>query len=1051
MVYCEHAEFEDIPVDWPSSLLSIHLNNCSLQRLQKYAFRNYRDLEELVIENCRYLTTIEKQAFKGLRNLSILRIENNPQLKYLLKGSFSHISSEKQLKVRLINNAFDEIIAGSFRQLSSLRELSISSNKCLHLKAGSFSGVSKIDFFNLKGLCSIEPLTFKNATRIYRINISNSLLNLTKGSFFSLAHSNEVRLENNEILLIDVDAFYGLNTVERVVIVSNKINQISSQAFSSVVNIGDLVIEENEIKYLNAGSLQSTAWRTKFRDNYVECNCANQWIKYVKDIFLLKHNFCGAEEGFRTLMNYTPNCQSKKENSASYQTFQTSMQKNRKVPCLLQAVTDVPSTSSTNVDEYLLSELEELELEEKLCNQSQFSVASSRNGTGGHSPSPTECKATKEVRVYVDVSEPFDKSSLQNSLRELGASVLTNFGKDVTHLVFWNGLQSTLDEAYENETCSYIVAPQWIKKCVSERKFVDEKPYCLYGLKGLALPIAEMAKGRVGRISEMSSARKRSAVISALEQSVSRRHCKRQKLDDSEINSDIGSPIGTSSLIYTIEAISDQLAPALASLENKGIPVTEVMTPLFDRIKRRVEEINSSDIMLSPTTSKKFTRFGRKLPNDSRINQSCPKRSPPIFDSAENSPTKLMRDPFDDSDNQESLESSNSTRSKISVKNKSISSNALSKRTLFRSVGSKEGSTPQAEQSCNKTTVTDLTRSEPGKRRGRPWISAEKMTPLQFEKAIFRRCPKMYRQHLKMNFDERREAYQKYLDRELRGREEEEQQSDEPVAKPRPVAVKTKSRVLNDLQVINSSEEFVHSSSQTRSLRRKPGNIVLSAIGENDREFLYAIVRRLGILRFAKNVDDETRFVIGDDQGSRTLNIMLALVNGIPIVSKEWAYRSLDNMSWLSSCEFLLPKWKTAYKAYRKGHLQQLFSDFGPFYVSNHCSPPALHLSDFIEKCGGKVIESLSRAAVFIAPSTQWEELKSRLRNDQDSVRMLPESWILGMTCEKSSLVGAHYSIVNAKLCPFEQHSTISESSEASKSVTLDADSGPSSIDIIQS
>lgn len=53
--------------------------------------------------------------------------------------------------------------------------------------------------------------------------------------------------------------------------------------------------------------------------------------------------------------------------------------------------------------------------------------------------------------------------------------------------------------------------------------------------------------------------------------------------------------------------------------------------------------------MLSPTTSKKFTRFGRKLPNDSRINQSCPKRSPPIFDSAENSPTKLMRDPFDDS------------------------------------------------------------------------------------------------------------------------------------------------------------------------------------------------------------------------------------------------------------------------------------------------------------------------------------------------------------------------------------------------------------------
>ncbi|VDD96500.1 unnamed protein product [Enterobius vermicularis] len=161
--------------------------------------------------------------------------------------------------------------------MSSLRELSISSEKCLKLKAGSFAGVTQIDFFNLRG----------------------------------------VRLENNQILLIDVDAFHGLDTVERLVLTNNKIGNISSHAFTSTVNIGDLIIEENQIKYLNPGSLQSTAWRTKFRDNHIECNCANQWIRYIKDIFLLKHNFCGAEEGFRTLMNYTPNCQLKTQKSAS--------------------------------------------------------------------------------------------------------------------------------------------------------------------------------------------------------------------------------------------------------------------------------------------------------------------------------------------------------------------------------------------------------------------------------------------------------------------------------------------------------------------------------------------------------------------------------------------------------------------------------------------------------------------------------------------------------------------------------------------------------------
>lgn len=47
-------------------------------------------------------------------------------------------------------------------------------------------------------------------------------------------------------------------------------------------------------------------------------------------------------------------------------------------------------------------------------------------------------------------------------------------------------------------------------------------------------------------------------------------------------------------------------------------------------------------------------------------------------------------------------------------------------------------------------------------------------------------------------------------------------------------------------------------------------------------------MRRLGVLRVAKNVDEETRFVIGDEKGSRTVNVMCALVSGIPVVGKEW-------------------------------------------------------------------------------------------------------------------------------------------------------------------
>ena len=38
--------------------------------------------------------------------------------------------------------------------------------------------------------------------------------------------------------------------------------------------------------------------------------------------------------------------------------------------------------------------------------------------------------------------------------------------------------------------------------------------------------------------------------------------------------------------------------------------------------------------------------------------------------------------------------------------------------------------------------------------------------------------------------------------------------------------------MLNDLQLVNSSEEFVRSRSRLHNTARKPGNIVFSAIGE---------------------------------------------------------------------------------------------------------------------------------------------------------------------------------------------------------------------------
>ncbi|VDN34951.1 unnamed protein product [Gongylonema pulchrum] len=68
-VYCEQAEFERIPAEWPSTLRVFHIINSSLSALHKNAFRRYPDVEEVMIEHCHRLQAVEKFAFKNLKRL----------------------------------------------------------------------------------------------------------------------------------------------------------------------------------------------------------------------------------------------------------------------------------------------------------------------------------------------------------------------------------------------------------------------------------------------------------------------------------------------------------------------------------------------------------------------------------------------------------------------------------------------------------------------------------------------------------------------------------------------------------------------------------------------------------------------------------------------------------------------------------------------------------------------------------------------------------------------------------------------------------------------
>uniref|UniRef100_A0A183EX50 Tick transposon n=1 Tax=Gongylonema pulchrum TaxID=637853 RepID=A0A183EX50_9BILA len=108
----------------------------------------------------------------------------------------------------------------------------------------------------------------------------------------------------------------------------------------------------------------------------------------------------------------------------------------------------------------------------------------------------------------------------------------------------------------------------------------------------------------------------------------------------------------------------------------------------------------------------------------------------------------------------------------------------------------------------------------------------------------------------------------------------------------------------------------------------------------------------------------------------------------------------LENGGWLKSSNYIVPRWKTARKAWDKGHMARLFSSLGLFYVSPVCKPELKHLVHLIRCCHGKVTESLTRATILVAPESEWTTLMSRRRKSSIQATYITEQLLLDSICE---------------------------------------------------
>uniref|UniRef100_A0A915PWW4 BRCT domain-containing protein n=1 Tax=Setaria digitata TaxID=48799 RepID=A0A915PWW4_9BILA len=489
-------------------------------------------------------------------------------------------------------------------------------------------------------------------------------------------------------------------------------------------------------------------------------------------------------------------------------------------------------------------------------------------------------------------------------------------------------------------------------RCFMEQIRVDEAPYLLYGLSNLAVPMRLMAMGRIGKVNK--------------------------SFHDEIINRNDNS-MNHSQIVYAIEMLSDQLASKLSSFSNEGnIDAVEVISPIVDRVRKRLDELS-------------FSKRNSSL--------ETPSRKPASNLQNDISPLSLSNEKG------ESIEVCSMKIAKQHISQTKGNSRINRRHTISRISSSHGESVEQfitpTEKSASVRTVNlvEITQSEPMKRRGRPLLKSEQLieyTPTRFHRYLRRRCRFAKAERaVQLNTEKMVGLYRTMIDRNLSEILSNDQKSStkKKISKIRPVVVRTRSSVLNELQNIPSSNEFVKK--RTSKKRVKTGNIVLSGISKIGRETVYAIARKLGVLKIANTVDERTRYVVSDEEGVRTVNVMRALVKGIPVVTIEWAYRSLEAGGWLKGGDFLVPQWKTAHKGWVRGSMAQLFSSLGLFYVSSKCEPETKHILHFIKCCRGRTTESLNRAVIFVGPLAEWATFMQLRKNTDAQVTCITEKSLL--------------------------------------------------------
>ncbi|KAM5264091.1 microcephalin [Ctenodactylus gundi] len=202
-----------------------------------------------------------------------------------------------------------------------------------------------------------------------------------------------------------------------------------------------------------------------------------------------------------------------------------------------------------------------------------------------------------------------------------------------------------------------------------------------------------------------------------------------------------------------------------------------------------------------------------------------------------------------------------------------------------------------------------------------------------------------------------------------------------------------------DCHIESSAEDEKENLSPTRTL-------VMTCMASEKQNVIIQVVDKLQGFSFAPEVCESTTHVLAGEP-LRTLNVLLGIARGCWVLSYEWVLWSLELGHWISEEPFELSNYFPAAPVCRLERLlssgqyrSTLFADQPVMFITAASSPPRPKLCELVLLCGGRVSPAPRQAGIVIGPYR---------RKKRAAVVHLSEKWVLD-------------SITQHKVCAFDNY-----------------------------